>query len=498
MKKLFLGILALAIGAFSFVSCDKDDKVDDDSGVKVKDYLTLDEQEQLISNALVAATQAFEFSDFTTGVKNVVKGLVGDSVDWNLSYELMREDSVINARMDILGGEYDGEYDFSSLDSLYFAAYMSVKDTIIDEEMYRVAVLDSADYEAEGFVSIIETLDGHRLILGGKLDMDSISRINFNTLNLDSLIDTVFFHLPEMASFVVGVDSTVLFGGGYDYTTDFVANLCKVERMYGPDSVAGLYISGKDLQFKTMALLDATMFGTEVGYDDENNELSFGLGLAYEGMTVATLDFKGVLPLLGEDANYLDTRNLIMLALSLSDLSAEANLMNGQINISAELKSNFVTNVSPIAFTSAEQMPKLVETLNKNFSGSISFKGFSEPQAKIMFAYDENRRDTVGYQGEYGDNVYMQFVWSFTHSGLYVAIEGRDSNGETVMVSVDDYLDEVALKFMHYFMVEDGKDTDPVKLVFKSGDFAHKVIRLINKVRRVRYPYMTEPVRYID
>ena len=92
----------------------------------------------------------------------------------------------------------------------------------------------------------------------------------------------------------------------------------------------------------------------------------------------------------------------------------------------------------------------------------------------------------------------MQFVWSFTHSGLYVAIEGRDSNGETVMVSVDDYLDEVALKFMHYFMVEDGKDTDPVKLVFKSGDFAHKVIRLINKVRRVRYPYMTEPVRYID
>jgi hypothetical protein len=135
MKKLFLGILALAIGAFSFVSCDKDDKVDDDSGVKVKDYLTLDEQEQLISNALVAATQAFEFSDFTTGVKNVVKGLVGDKVDWKLSYELMREDSVINARLGILGGDYDGEYDFSSLDSLYFAAYMTVKDTIIDEEM---------------------------------------------------------------------------------------------------------------------------------------------------------------------------------------------------------------------------------------------------------------------------------------------------------------------------------------------------------------------------
>ncbi len=497
MKKLLFGILALAIGAFSFVSCEKDDKVDD-SGVKVKDYLTLDEQEQLISNALVAATQAFEFSDYATGVKNALKGLLGDSVNWRLSYDLMREDSVINARMAILGGDYDEEFEMDNLDSLYFAAYMSVKDTIIDGEEYRVAALDSADYETAGFISIIETLDGHKLLLGGKIDMDSISRINFTTMNLDSLIDTVFFHLPEVASFVVAVDSTVLFGGGYDFSTDFVANLCKVERMYRSDSITGLYISGKDLHFETLALLDQTMFGAEVGYDDEKSELSFGLGLVYQGLPVATLDFKGVLPLLGDDASYLDTRNLLMMALSLSDLGAEVNLMNDQIKISAELKSNFIANVSPIAFTPAEQMPKLVENLNKNFDGSISFKGFSEPQAKILFAYDENRRDTVGYQGEYGDNMYMQFIWSFTHSGLYVAIEGRDSNGETVMVSVDDYLDEVALKFMHYFMVEDGKDTDPVKLVFKTGDFAHKVIRLINKVRRVRYPYMTEPLRYID
>ena len=485
MKKLFFGILALAIGAFSFVSCDKDDKIDD-SGVKVKDYLTLDEQEQLISNALVAATQAFEYSDFTNGIKDAVQGLLGDSVNWKLSYDLMREDSVINARMAILGGDYDEEYEsdiMDNLDSLYFAVYLVVKDTIIDDEPYRVAALDSAYYDANGFISVIETLDGHRLTLAGKLDMDSVRRISVTSLNPDSLLDTMFVNLPTYAAVVVAVDSTALFVLGGEAETDFFASVNKVSK--------GLYISGKDLALQAYTFMDKTFFGAEIGYNAEKKELSLGLGLSYTELPVAKLDVKGVFPYLDLDGktNYLEPSSLLNLAIQLSDVSAELSLMGGQVKINAGIKSSVIMALAPLMGATPETMEKALESLNNSFDGSIYFKGFSEPQGKIVFAYDENRRDTIGYQG---DNNMMGMIYNLTHSGIYVGIEGRDSNGETVIVSIDDYLDEISLKFLHYFMVEDGKDTDPVKLVFKTAEFTKKAVSLIN---RLRYPYMEYPYK---
>ena len=73
MKRLFFSVFALTLGAFTFISCDDDDKInnDDKDGGK---FMTVQEQQTAISNALNGLADAVEFTEFSN-VLEVVSGI---------------------------------------------------------------------------------------------------------------------------------------------------------------------------------------------------------------------------------------------------------------------------------------------------------------------------------------------------------------------------------------------------------------------------------------
>ena len=64
MKRLFLSVFALAFGAFAFISCNDDDKINK-GGNDSERYLTVQEQQQAITTALDGVADAISFTDFS-------------------------------------------------------------------------------------------------------------------------------------------------------------------------------------------------------------------------------------------------------------------------------------------------------------------------------------------------------------------------------------------------------------------------------------------------
>ena len=79
MKKLFISVIALALGAFTFVSCNDDEKIknDDNDGGR---FMTVPEQQQAITTALDGIAEAADFSEFSNAVR-FVEEIVGSDIE---------------------------------------------------------------------------------------------------------------------------------------------------------------------------------------------------------------------------------------------------------------------------------------------------------------------------------------------------------------------------------------------------------------------------------
>ena len=79
MKKLFLSVFALTLGAFAFISCNDDDKInnDDNDGGR---YLTVPEQQQAITSALDGVAEAIQFTEFSNAL-GFVQEMMGREIN---------------------------------------------------------------------------------------------------------------------------------------------------------------------------------------------------------------------------------------------------------------------------------------------------------------------------------------------------------------------------------------------------------------------------------
>ena len=86
MKKLFLCMLALATGAFAFVSCDKEkDDVNDASKdrQKYENVLSYERQQDILSNALTSVVQVIDFTSLSQTLQSIMAEFGDNTIDIN-------------------------------------------------------------------------------------------------------------------------------------------------------------------------------------------------------------------------------------------------------------------------------------------------------------------------------------------------------------------------------------------------------------------------------
>ena len=85
MKRLFLSVFALTLGAFTFISCNDDDKIknDDNDGGK---FMTVPQQQQAISGALNGIAESADFSELSEAV-----GFIESVMGYNIQLENLAE-----------------------------------------------------------------------------------------------------------------------------------------------------------------------------------------------------------------------------------------------------------------------------------------------------------------------------------------------------------------------------------------------------------------------
>ena len=136
MKKLFLCMLALATGAFAFVSCDKEkDDVNDASKdrQKYENVLSYERQQDILSNALTTVVQVIDFTSLSQTLQSIMAEFGDNTIDINDMFEaIAQQDEIlggrINAIREFLYTEEDICFDF---EGLFFEANLDfVLDTI--------------------------------------------------------------------------------------------------------------------------------------------------------------------------------------------------------------------------------------------------------------------------------------------------------------------------------------------------------------------------------
>ena len=453
MKKLFLYLTVLAVSTFSFISCEKDK----DDSTKVKDYLTLDEQQQLISNGIVRTLGAFDFSDYKSSVKDLIADILKDSIDWKASFKVAQNDSVYKAGIEKAMDKIVN-HDFN-FDSIYFDAFMSVRDTMIDDVNYHLALVDSTKDSTDSYNIFIRTCDGHVVSLHAKFALDDeriIKSVDY---------DTTSFLSPELIELSVKVDDYVIVELDGTLKTDFLVNINSTKSLVsGIDSLLSVKIKGSNLLLNgDLKFGDAVLSG-KVGYTDAEG-VSLANKISRDGVEILSFGANVKMPLdEGIDYAHIDSQTGMLMANKVEALGVNASLGGDQIKINAEFTQSPIIDLSAVAFATSDQMERCVNKLNEIFDGNIYFKGYSKPQAKIKFMYDESIRDTSDYQNA---DMMKLMLHKITHSGLYVAVEDLESK----TISFNDYVDEVFLKLLHYFMVEADKPVHFLDFIFKADQF---------------------------
>ena len=102
MKRLFFSVFALTLGAFTFISCNDDDKInnDDNDGGR---FLTVPEQQQAITSALDGVADAIQFTEFSNAL-GFVQEIMGREINPRdliqiLASPAIQEDTVFHEKL---------------------------------------------------------------------------------------------------------------------------------------------------------------------------------------------------------------------------------------------------------------------------------------------------------------------------------------------------------------------------------------------------------------
>ena len=477
MKKLFFSVMALAMGAFAFVSCNKDDDKNEKNGGQDK-FLPYEQQQKIIEQSVEGLAQNIDFNSLAGSVTTLINSLYkaeGYVIDWRAGIEIAAaEDSIFAGKISAIKELFNSSDINLNLEPLYFEAdiefdsvpatyyYNSVDDSINAYPYYPrhggseymggvlIPVIKNINHNTDRFLLNFKTIDEHEVNVSLKGSCDKEARFAWVTGK-----ETKNVNLPNFIDFSLTLDNknVLTFGGGLD--TDFNV-VVKGDRNGEENSsfkVSEVTAYGQNLAFMANATIDSytvsanAVYGARSGLNVDARVLMYGKEALSVNATVdATLD---------EHINWCEVPTILSWLMNyelVRGLNVSAALGGDQIKVVAGLKENPVkyqevlNAVAMIVGGSTpdpEAVKAMVDKINEILVGEIYFKGYDKPQAKLRLVYEAPAPE--GTKGEVS-SMLSSITEAIAQSGLRILVDTYDAEGNEVTITVSEYFGKINLQ----------------------------------------------------
>lgn len=462
MKRLFLSVFVLTLGAFTFISCNDDDKVKGDERDGGK-YMTVPEQQQAITNVLDGVAEAIEFTEFSHAIE-FVEGFMEKEIDKTdlllaLASPAVQTDSLFQYKLLQAMTMFYKDSIALDLTPFYMSADMFVRDTMIIDTIRYIGEGGSTGTEIDTIYKTLFTLDNvnhnvdylqlrvfvnsHELVAKAKVKAgESIIIVK----NHDAL-KTVF--LPESAEVSIILDGKNLASFNGQYSSDMSLYYENVED--GDDIIE---FDGK--QFSVSGNLKVVSYELSGGLKFEMSKgAEANMSLKYANNELLKADAN-----LAADFTDFDVNDDgVMLAWAqnpekLKSINLNASLGAGKIELKGTMDNPFKdealaatlrTLMVPDATISEQKAKEAVEGLNKILNVGLYFEGYKEAQAKLKLVY--MGQEAAGTKGDVeednSDNPLAMVRELFAKTGAYPVIVAHDENGKEIEVPIQEYFGKI-------------------------------------------------------
>ena len=437
MKRLFFSVLALTIGAFTFISCDKDK--DDDNPPKGRDsYLSIEAQQDLFTEAFIKSGEQVQFEGLAESVKNIIYSFAGKPLIVDSAYAQMREDREAARKMAELK-KVDNVSDLN-LDDLYFGVDLILNEAVIDGDTIMVAEVKKINHNVDRFIINI-TSKGHTLSSSLKVSAAEKGSVEVYTSTPEGGTDEEIVKLPALVSFAVQMDGKSLIGADLKISTDYLIKIINSIDAEEETKIESVTLDGSKLDMNGTVSIDNCSFGAKLSYTDKTG-INIGAAAKVSGFEIFGADIN-VNAVLSNNTNYANTGNLMGLVMSgINGLTANARLGGEAIVFKGEFAGNPVQHIMQIAGANEDQMPEIVDALNEVFSFDVYFKGYKEPQATFEFAFKPVPESEIIEYGDDDDMLTMMFA-TIANSGLTMVVKAHDAAGKEITVPALEYFGKI-------------------------------------------------------
>lgn len=473
MKKLFLSVFALAIGAFAFVSCNDEKKGEGEDDGK---YLSYTDQQDIITKSVSDVAQKVVFTDLADAVNTVIGDLVGKNISWKGIGEATEKDAVfaqkLNALENMLGS---GQISFD-FENMYFEADLAFRDSIRERSRYidgeyvlvkdTLAVLyvqNPINHDADQFRLNLHTPDNHEVTLTLKGSNDDVSRVTYYDQKKEKEGTAT---LPDMLALSVTLDNTTtLLSANLEYDTDLKVRLEGTGFNFPDDEesdsedatkVSYLKFEGEQLSLKCNLGLERYSVSANVDYTDRNG-LNVEATAKISGNEVVKVN--AVVDATVKDVNWADPSIILTSWLMNPEKFRAAKVIasvNGdEVKIVANIKENpfnddkiteKILSLAAGVKPTEEDIKTLVDKLNEILNVEVYFKGYTKPQAKLKVVFEpQSGSDSDGDEPS-GSDILGQIMNNISKSGLRILVDTYDADGKNVTITVEEYLSKIDVK----------------------------------------------------
>ena len=469
-------MLALATGAFAFVSCDKEkDDVNDASKdrQKYENVLSYERQQDILSNALTTVVQVIDFTSLSQTLQSIMAEFGDNTIDINDMFEaIAQQDEIlggrINAIREFLYTEEDILFDF---EGLFFEANLDfVLDTIqvldgagvFKDSVMIIPYVSDVIYESDQFkLNIGFNNKEEKAVIVLKGHNDSESRVSITNATTQQVKNIT---LPDTLDLSVTIGNNKVLQAKIAYETDFQVQvegtgsiIRKEVEGVKPDKfkLTKLILNGEELSLNAGVTLDKYSILAGVDYDKENG-VNITAKAQMLGADILSIRAK-VDATLSENLDWKNPMGSILPWLTNPDRMArggqiEAVLGNDDIKLLAsfDLTDNEIVTAlmalvlgQPKTQEDFDKARNMVEYLNNRIKGELYFKGYADPQAKIKFIFDP---ESVGEKNISKLDDMDAMRENINNSGIRVMVDTYDSNGYAVTVSFQEYFGAIDIK----------------------------------------------------
>jgi len=460
MKRLFFYLTALTIGAFTFMSCDDENAIDNgDKGADGEKFMTVQEQQTAISNALTGVAESIEFTELSSAAE-VVAQAVGK--EWSfmslmpiLSDTTLLNDTAFVARlryaMELATGNYESFEDMNiDIRPLYMAADVEIVDSVIYGDTIPAVLVSNVRYldnsgKKIDYLLLNISFEGHAIIFKAKIEPGD-TELDYE--NVEKNINATLA-LPKLVEITLTLDGKVLADVKGEFKSDYKVVVTS-------DEEKSVEIEGS----KTWAKGYVKVAGYEL-----NGELNF------ENTTGATVDLAakyGATELLSmkynmdatmEGVDMTDSAQVLAWAMNpekLKKMSLQASLYSGKVQLKAnldnpfgnkDLANNLMTLING-GTLSKEKSQEMVDQINEVFTAGLYFEGYKEAQAKFKIVYADTDKRPSSKGGDFDDDddesdIMDQIESLIEMAGAYVVMVVRDDDGKEKEMPVMEYFGKI-------------------------------------------------------